>query len=45
MSATCIDCGLPAMPGSSYCGPCDAPIYDSPREMWQQIRDEIEAES
>lgn len=44
MTATCIDCGLPAVPGSSYCGPCDSPIFESPREVMRQIREEMEAE-
>ena len=45
MSESCIDCGSPVILGSSYCGPCDAPIFESPREMRAELLAEIEAES
>ncbi len=45
MSGTCIDCGLPALSGSSYCGPCNAPIYESPRQLSDQFRLEMETDA
>ena len=32
----CIDCHAPATAGSSYCEPCDAPIYESAKELFEE---------
>jgi len=32
----CIDCYAPATAGSSYCEPCDAPIFESAKELFEE---------
>ena len=32
----CINCYAPATNGSSYCEPCDAPIYESAKELFEE---------
>lgn len=45
MTDPCIDCGSPSKEGSPWCDLCDAPIYESPREIRAKIRAELEKES
>jgi hypothetical protein len=32
----CINCYAPCVAGSSYCEPCDAPIYESAMELFEE---------